>query len=122
MVIGHHLKRIRISRTWSQDLKLWVVDNLLKYVGDFGLELDKYTCIELVIYCLPFLYPFSFPSVSDLMIALLGIPMDFFASFQFGWKMGEGPCVFLGFALTFLGKKKGRYYQFHVSLFHVSYL
>ena len=44
-------------------------------------------------------------SVSDLLIALIGIPMDFAAAYQFGWKMGEIPCIFLGFVLTFLGKK-----------------
>ena len=43
--------------------------------------------------------------MSDLLIAVIGIPMDFAAAYQFGWKMGEIPCVFLGFVLTFLGKK-----------------
>ena len=42
-------------------------------------------------------------SFSDLLIAVFGIPMDFTAALHFGWKMGEGLCVFTGFALTFLG-------------------
>ena len=81
------------------------------WIWDFGLGLENYTCTRLVIYLILFLYLFLFPSVSDLMIALLGIPMDFFAALQFGWKMGEGPCVFLGFALTFLGKNKTQYLE-----------
>ena len=44
------------------------------------------------------------PSVSDLLIAVIGVSMDFAASLQFGWKMGKWPCVLLGFTLTFLGK------------------
>ena len=45
----------------------------------------------------------SSPSISDLLIAVFGVPMDFTAALQFGWKMGEGLCVFTGFVLTFLG-------------------
>ena len=44
------------------------------------------------------------PSVTDLLIAVIGVSMDFAASLQFGWKMGKWPCVLLGFTLTFLGK------------------
>ena len=42
-------------------------------------------------------------SLSDLLIATFGIPMDFTAALTFGWKMGEAACVFTGFVLTFLG-------------------
>ena len=52
MVLGHHLKRIRISQDLLDTLKLWVVDNLIldhvglshilalavHPVGDWGLE------------------------------------------------------------------------------------
>ncbi len=45
-------------------------------------------------------------SLSDLLIATFGIPMDFTAALTFGWKMGEAACVFTGFVLTFLGNIK----------------
>ena len=42
--------------------------------------------------------------VCDLLNSAFGIPVDFAASLQLGWKLGQPLCVFTGFALTFLGK------------------
>ena len=55
-------------------------------------------------------------NVSELLISLYGIPVDFVASIQLGWKLGESFCQLTGFLLTFLGKNvkyKGWYYHYN---------
>ena len=42
-------------------------------------------------------------NVCELLISGFGIPVDFVAAFQQGWKMGESFCIVTGFVLTFLG-------------------
>ena len=61
-------------------------------------------------------------SLSDLLIATFGIPMDFTAALTFGWKMGEAACVFTGFVLTFLGNIKNPYHRKYRSLDHCHFL
>ena len=39
----------------------------------------------------------------ELLVSLYGIPVDFLASWQRGWKMGVRLCESTGFILTFLG-------------------
>ena len=42
--------------------------------------------------------------LAELMVSLFGIPVDFLASWQRGWKMGLRLCKAPGFILTTLGK------------------
>ena len=42
--------------------------------------------------------------VGELLVSMIGIPIDLVAAGQLGWKMGRGFCIFTGFILTFLGK------------------
>ena len=41
--------------------------------------------------------------VTELIVASVGLPLEFVAAIQFGWKMGETACKAFGFLLTFLG-------------------
>ena len=41
--------------------------------------------------------------VTELIVASVGLPLEFVAATQFGWKMGETACKAFGFLLTFLG-------------------
>ena len=41
--------------------------------------------------------------MSELLVSLYGIPVDFMASLQEGWKMGQVMCQATGFILTTLG-------------------
>ena len=41
--------------------------------------------------------------LAELLVSLYGIPVDFVASAQGGWKMGPGLCKATGFILTTLG-------------------
>ena len=41
---------------------------------------------------------------AELVTAAYGIPVDFAASIQHGWKMGKGMCDATGFLLTLSGK------------------
>ena len=43
-------------------------------------------------------------TVGELLVALLGIPVDAVAAAQLGWKMGRAVCCLTGFMLTFLGQ------------------
>ena len=43
--------------------------------------------------------------LTELMICLYGIPVDFLATLQGGWIMGKELCVATGFILTVLGRK-----------------
>ena len=43
--------------------------------------------------------------LSELLVSLYGIPVDFMASLQEGWKMGQVMCQATGFILTTLGKE-----------------
>ena len=43
---------------------------------------------------------------AELIMALLGIPLNFVASIQHGWKMGKTACEVSGFLLTLEGKSK----------------
>ena len=43
-------------------------------------------------------------TVCELLVALLGIPVDAVAAAQLGWKMGRAVCCLTGFILTFLGQ------------------
>ena len=40
---------------------------------------------------------------SELIMSVFGVPVDFTASLQFGWKLGEEFCQITGFVLTLLG-------------------
>jgi hypothetical protein len=44
--------------------------------------------------------------LAELLVSLYGIPVDFTASAQGGWKMGSGLCKATGFILTTLGNNK----------------
>ena len=46
--------------------------------------------------------------VAEFMIACYGIPVDFMASWQRGWKMGKVLCQVTGFVLTTAGTHKNR--------------
>ena len=41
----------------------------------------------------------------ELLASVYGMPVDFLASLQHGWKMGPSICKFTGFVLTTLGEK-----------------
>ena len=43
---------------------------------------------------------------AELIMALVGIPINFVASIQHGWKMGETVCDVSGFLVTLEGKCK----------------
>ena len=43
-------------------------------------------------------------TVCELLVALLGLPVDAVAAAQLGWKMGRTVCWITGFTLTFLGQ------------------
>ena len=43
--------------------------------------------------------------MTELTVASIGLPLEFVAATQFGWKLGEVACKGFGFLLTFLGKK-----------------
>ena len=43
---------------------------------------------------------------AELIMALIGIPINFVASIQHGWKMGETVCDVSGFLVTLEGKCK----------------
>ena len=45
-------------------------------------------------------------NISELLMSSYGIPVDFIASVQLGWKMGQFFCQLTGFLLTFLGKAR----------------
>lgn len=42
--------------------------------------------------------------VSELLISVIGIPIDFWASVSQGWKLGRGPCLTCGFTMTLMGE------------------
>ena len=42
--------------------------------------------------------------LAETLIAVFGLPIDFLASYQYGWKMGKSFCVITGFIHTFSGK------------------
>ena len=42
--------------------------------------------------------------LTELLVTLYGIPVDFIASLQDGWKMGRAVCRATGFILTTLGE------------------
>ena len=43
---------------------------------------------------------------AELIMALFGIPLNFVASIQHGWKMGKTACEVSGFLLTLEGKSE----------------
>ena len=43
-------------------------------------------------------------NISELLVSIIGVPIDFVAALQFGWKLGYNVCVVTGWILTFLGK------------------
>jgi hypothetical protein len=47
--------------------------------------------------------------LAELLVSLYGIPVDFLASLQGGWKMGPTLCKATGFILTTLGNACGLY-------------
>ena len=42
-------------------------------------------------------------TVSELIMSVYGVPVDFVAAFQLGWKLGKEFCLVTGFILTLLG-------------------
>ena len=42
--------------------------------------------------------------LAETMITIFGLPIDFLASYYFGWKMGKNLCLATGFILTTAGK------------------
>ena len=42
-------------------------------------------------------------TVSELIMSAYGVPVDFVAAFQLGWKLGKEFCLVTGFILTLLG-------------------
>ena len=45
--------------------------------------------------------------LTELLVSLIGIPVDAVASIRGGWDLGMNLCVSIGFLLTFLGKYNG---------------
>ena len=43
--------------------------------------------------------------IAESLITMYGLPVDFTATYHFGWKMGENLCKATGFILTTSGKK-----------------
>ena len=41
--------------------------------------------------------------VTELLVSTIGLPMEFVAAYQYGWKMGETVCKASGFLFTVLG-------------------
>lgn len=44
--------------------------------------------------------------VAEFIIAVIGVPIDFVASYKHGWTLGYPMCVFTGFVLTTAGRPK----------------
>ena len=42
-------------------------------------------------------------TLSQLIMSIYGVPVDFVAALQLGWKLGKEFCLMTGFLLTFLG-------------------
>ena len=42
--------------------------------------------------------------IAESLITMYGLPVDFTATYYFGWKMGENLCKATGFILTTSGK------------------
>ena len=42
--------------------------------------------------------------LAEMIIASYGLPVDFTASYHYGWKMGKPLCLATGFILTTVGK------------------
>ena len=40
---------------------------------------------------------------ADMIMALYGVPLEFYSSFSYGWKMGKDMCEATGFILTLSG-------------------
>ena len=43
--------------------------------------------------------------LTELITASYGLPIDFIATYSYGWKMGKSLCEATGFILTATGKK-----------------
>ena len=53
----------------------------------------------------PFNYLLMNMVFAELIIACFGLPVDFTASWTYGWKMGKQLCIATGFILTTTGNK-----------------
>ena len=52
----------------------------------------------------PFNYLLMNLVLAETLIAVIGLPIDFLASYYYGWKMGKSLCVLTGFILSTSGK------------------
>ena len=52
----------------------------------------------------PFNYLLMNLIIAESLITMYGLPVDFTATYHFGWKMGENLCKATGFILTTSGK------------------
>lgn len=86
-----------------------IVAVCLGFIGTFGLMNNL---LVLVLFCRykmlrsPINLLLMNISISDLLVCVLGTPFSFAASTQGRWLIGEGGCVWYGFANSLFGEQK----------------
>ena len=99
--INHNISCLWVHQKYWKD----VDNNLYPHIGSVYISVLYY----IFNFCLKLWSDFHLHVMNlvmaELLICLFGIPVDFVASLQGGWNMGQTMCSLTGFILTVLGKK-----------------
>ena len=85
---------LKILTTWSHGFFQYLNKNL-----DWNTFFSSFLQIRT-----PFNYLLMNLVLAETLIAVFGLPIDFLASYYYGWKMGKSVCILTGFILSTSGK------------------